>query len=65
LLHRVHKLSPELAQKIANQFGGLPRLQRVTVDELMAVDGVDSETAETVKDTLDRVTENTILDQYS
>ena len=65
LLHRVHKLSPELAQKIANQFGGLPRLQRVTVDELMSVDGVDNETAETVKDTLDRVTENTILDQYS
>jgi diadenylate cyclase len=65
LLHRVHKLSPELAQKIANQFGGLPRLQRVTVDELMSVDGVDYETAETVKDTLDRVTENTILDQYS
>src|SRR5918995_2358065 len=65
LLHRVHKLSPELAQKIANQFGGLPRLQRVTVDELMSVEGVDSETAETVKDTLDRVTENTILDQYS
>src|SRR5262245_8509978 len=65
LLHRVHKLSPELAQKIANQFGGLARLQRVTVDELMAVEGVDYSTAETVKDTLDRVTENTILDQYS
>jgi hypothetical protein len=31
----------------------------------MSVDGVDYETAETVKDTLDRVTENTILDQYS
>ena len=37
----------------------------MTVDELMAVDGVDYATAETVKDTLDRVTENTILDQYS
>ncbi len=65
LLHRVHKLPPDLATRIANQFGGLSRLQRATVDELMAVDGVDQATAETVKETLDRVTENTILDQYS
>ena len=65
LLHRVHKLSPDLAVRIANEFGGLARLQRVTVDELMGVEGVDHDIAETVKDTLDRVTENTILDQYS
>jgi diadenylate cyclase len=64
-LHRVHKLPPDLATKIANQFGGLARLQRATVDELMSVEGVDHGTAESVKDTLDRVTENTILDQYS
>jgi diadenylate cyclase len=65
LLHRVHKLPPELATRIANEFGGLARLQRVTVDDLMRVDGVDETIAETVKDTLDRVAENTILDQYS
>ena len=65
LLHRVHKLPPDLATRIANEFGGLARLQRVTVDDLMRVDGVDETTAETVKDTLDRVAENTILDQYS
>jgi diadenylate cyclase len=65
LLHRVHKLPPDLAARIANEFGGLARLQRVSVDDLMRVDGVDETTAETVKDTLDRVAENTILDQYS
>jgi diadenylate cyclase len=65
LLHRVHKLPPDLASRIANEFGGLARLQRVTVDDLMKVDGVDQDIAETVKDTLDRVAENTILDQYS
>ena len=40
-------------------------LQRVTVDDLMKVEGVDHDIATTVKDTLDRVAENTILDQYS
>jgi diadenylate cyclase len=65
LLHRVHKLQPEMAERIANQFGGLARLQRASVDELLKVDGVDELLAESVKDTLDRVTESTILDQYS
>ncbi len=65
LLHRVHKLPPELASRIANEFGGLARLQRVTIQELMNVEGVDEGIAESVKDTLERVTENTILDQYS
>lgn len=65
LLHRVHKLQPDLAERIANQFGGLARLQRASVDDLMKVDGVDELIAESVKDTLERVTESTILDQYS
>ncbi|MDJ0767994.1 MAG: DNA integrity scanning diadenylate cyclase DisA [Ilumatobacter sp.] len=65
LLRRVHKLPPELAGKIANRFESLARLQRVTVDDLMTVDGVDAETARSVKETLERVTESTILEQYS
>jgi len=64
LLRRVHGLTPQLAMRIANNFGGLARLQRVTLDELMQVDGVDAEIAREVKDTLQRVTENTILGQY-
>ena len=39
--------------------------KRVTIQELMNVEGVDEGIAESVKDTLERVTENTILDQYS
>ena len=65
LLHRVNKLPPEMATSIADHFGGLARLQRATIDDLMAVDGVDEDTARSVKETLERVTENTILDQYS
>ncbi len=65
LLRRVHSLPHDLASRIANDFGGLSRLQRATIDDLMGVDGVDAATATTVKETLERVTENTILDQYS
>ena len=65
LLRRVSSLSKEMAIKIANDFGGLARLQRATIDDLMQVDGVDHDMATAVKDTLERVTENTILDQYS
>jgi diadenylate cyclase len=65
LLRRVHSLPQELAIKIANDFGGLARLQRATTDDLLQVDGVDEATANSVKETLQRVTENTILDQYS
>jgi diadenylate cyclase len=65
LLRRVNSLPKELAAKIANDFGALARLQRATIDDLMRVDGVDATTATAVKETLERVTENTILDQYS
>ena len=51
--------------KIADRFGGLSRLQRATVDDLAEVDGVDTDVAESVKETLERVTENAILGQYS
>jgi diadenylate cyclase len=65
LLHRVHRLPPEQAATIADHFGGLAKLQRATIADLMGVDDVDEVTATAIKDTLERVTESTILDQYS
>jgi diadenylate cyclase len=65
LLHRVHRLPTEKAATIADHFGGLAKLQRATIADLMAVDDVDEVTATAIKDTLERVTESTILDQYS
>jgi diadenylate cyclase len=65
LLKRVHTLPDDSAAKIADHFGGLARLQRATVLDLMAVDGVDDALATSIKDTLQRVTESAILDQYS
>ena len=65
LLRRVSKLTPDVARSIVERFGGLSRLQRATLADLAAVEGVDAETATSVKETLERVTENTILGQYS
>ena len=53
------------ASRIVEHFGGLARLQRATVPDLMEVEGVDDATAASIKDTLQRVTETAILDQYS
>jgi len=43
----------------------LAKLQRATVNDLIAVEGVDEATARSICETLNRVTESTILDQYS
>ena len=65
LLRRVNRLPQDMAAAIADHFGGLSKLQRATVADLMAVEGVDEATARSIRDTLSRVTESTILDQYS
>ena len=65
LLNRVTVLTSDQAARIANHFGELTRLQRATIADLMTIDGIDQQTAETVKETIARVTENTILGQYS
>ncbi len=65
LLHRVSRLPADAAARIADHFGELAKLQRVSVDDLMAVEGVDETMAKAVKETIERVTESTILDQYT
>jgi diadenylate cyclase len=65
LLHRVHRLPADRAAAVADHFGGLAKLQRATIRDLMDVDDIDEVTAMAIKDTLERVTESTILDQYS
>lgn len=64
LLSRVPRLSPNTAAAIADHFAELPKLLRATAAEIAQVPNVDLRTANAVKDTLDRLTESTILDQY-
>ncbi|MEY4338668.1 MAG: putative integrity scanning protein DisA [Actinomycetota bacterium] len=64
LLARVPRLAPSGAEAIAQHFGELSKLLRATAADIAAVPGVGRSTATAVKDTLDRLTESTILDQY-
>lgn len=64
LLSRVPRLGQPEAHSIAEHFGELSRLLRATVDELAQVPGIGRGTAAAVKETLERLTETTILDQY-
>lgn len=65
LLSRVPRMTPSLASAVVQRFGELARLQRATVAELQTVPFIDEAQAVAIKDTLDRLTESSILDQYS
>jgi len=64
LLARVPRLAPSAAEAIAEHFGELSKLLRATAADIADVPGIGKATATAVKDTLDRLTESTILDQY-
>jgi diadenylate cyclase len=64
LLARVQHLSPELALAVTSYFGELAKLQRATAADIAVVPGVDLVLAQAIKDTLNRLTETSILDQY-
>jgi diadenylate cyclase len=64
LLSRVVHLPAELAEAIADHFGELAKITRATASELAAVPGVDLDLAADIKETLNRLTESSILDQY-
>jgi diadenylate cyclase len=65
MLTRVPRITPQLAAAIVDQFGDLARLQQATAVEIAEVAGIDLILASSVRDTLDRVTESSILDQYA
>jgi diadenylate cyclase len=65
LLTRVPRMTPALAASVVESFGELSSLQRATAGEISAVAGVDIELAASIKDTIDRLTESSILEQYT
>ncbi len=64
MLARVPRLSEDQAAAIADHFGELAKLLRAAAEDIAMVDGVSLKEARAVKETLDRLTETTILDQY-
>jgi diadenylate cyclase len=64
LLARVPRLSTQQAAAITSHFGELAKLLRATADDIATVPGITRKVATGVKDTLERLTESTIRDQY-
>jgi diadenylate cyclase len=65
LLTRVPRITPALANAIVDHFGDLAKLRRGTVAEIAEVEGIDGSLATAVKESLDRITDSSILDQYA
>jgi diadenylate cyclase len=65
LLTRVPRITPALANTIVDRFGDLAKLRRATVAEIAEVEGVDASLATAVRETLDRITDSSILDQFA
>jgi diadenylate cyclase len=65
MLARVPRLPTSIAEKVADHFGDLNKILRATVSELAEVEGVGTTRARAIKESLARVTETTILDQYA
>jgi diadenylate cyclase len=65
LLSRVPRLPASIAEKVADHFGDLNKILRATVADLAEVEGVGATRARAIKDSLARLTESTILDQYA
>ncbi|MEL6891887.1 MAG: DNA integrity scanning diadenylate cyclase DisA [Actinomycetota bacterium] len=65
LLRRVNRMTPEVARAITDRFPTLADVQRASIAELSEIDGVDAEIAANVRETLSRLTESAILEQYS
>lgn len=65
LLRRVPRLPSLTAAVVADHFGDLSRLLRASTTELASIDGVDDDRARAIKDALERLTEESILDQYN
>ena len=65
LLTRVPRITPQLANAIVDHFGDLSSLQGATADDISQVEGIDVSLATSVKETLSRITETSILDQFA
>jgi diadenylate cyclase len=64
LLAKVPRLTSEQAEGVVARFGSLATLMRAAVADLADVPGIDVARAEAIKDSLARLAESSILDQY-
>jgi diadenylate cyclase len=64
LLAKVPRLPGAIVDRLVEHFGGLQKLLAATVDDLQAVDGVGEARARSVRESLSRLAESSILERY-
>jgi len=64
LLAKVPRLPPTIVDRLVDHFGGLQKLLGATVDDLQAVEGVGESRARSVRESLSRLAESSILERY-
>jgi diadenylate cyclase len=65
LLSKIPRLSENIAEKVVDRFGHLPKIMRASISDLVEVSGVGEARARAIKDGLSRVAESSILDRYA
>ncbi len=64
LLSKLPRVPPPLIDRVVDQFGSFNRVLRASVEELEAIDGLGSNRAQSVKESLTRLAEGSILERY-
>jgi diadenylate cyclase len=64
LLAKVPRLPGAIVDRLVDHFGGLQKLLAATVDDLQTVDGVGESRARSVRESLSRLAESSILERY-
>jgi len=64
LLAKVPRLPGAVVDRLVEHFGGLQKLLAATVDDLQAVEGVGESRARSVRESLSRLAESSILERY-
>ncbi len=65
LLTRVPRLPDALVERLVGRFGSLQKILRATPQEIAEVAGLDEARARSIKDSLGRLAETSILDHYA
>ena len=64
LLARVPRLPEIINERLVGHFGGLQKLLAASIDDLQAVEGVGEARARTIRESLSRLAESSILERY-
>ena len=64
LLAKVPRLPTTIVDRLVDHFGGLQKLLAATVDDLQTVEGVGESRARSVRESLSRLAESSILERY-